>query len=76
MFISFAEIWRIRQKLFHHEFKFNLELPEPAGPVSVITEKLYLPKKEHPDVSCFVIDLVLTSRFSLISLEGFSVPGE
>ncbi|KAE9553082.1 hypothetical protein FO519_003715 [Halicephalobus sp. NKZ332] len=43
------EIWRIRQKLFHHEFKFNLELPESVGPVSVITEKLYLPKKEHPD---------------------------
>lgn len=31
--------------------KEPLILPEPDGPVTTLTEKVYVPVKEHPDVS-------------------------
>lgn len=31
--------------------KEPLVLPEPEGPVTTLTEKVYVPVKEHPDVS-------------------------
>uniref|UniRef100_A0AC34QPP7 K Homology domain-containing protein n=1 Tax=Panagrolaimus sp. JU765 TaxID=591449 RepID=A0AC34QPP7_9BILA len=43
------EIWRIRQKLFHNEFKCELNLPDADGRIFTESEKLFLPKKEHPN---------------------------
>lgn len=31
--------------------KEPLVLPEPEGPITTLTEKVYVPVKEHPDVS-------------------------
>lgn len=38
--------------MFHHKGngRIPLDLPEPIGPVQTISEKLYVPVKEHPDV--------------------------
>ncbi|XP_078333026.1 KH domain-containing RNA-binding protein qki.L-like isoform X2 [Crassostrea virginica] len=45
------EINRVRLQLFHHKGngRIPLDLPEPIGPVQTISEKLYVPVKEHPD---------------------------
>ena len=38
--------------LFQFEFaKGEMQLPEPEGEVQVSTEKVFVPAKEHPDVS-------------------------
>ncbi|XP_061193303.1 KH domain-containing RNA-binding protein qki.L-like isoform X6 [Saccostrea echinata] len=45
------EINRVRLQLFHHKGngRIPLELPEPIGPVQTVSEKLYVPVKEHPE---------------------------
>uniref|UniRef100_A0AC35U0N6 JmjC domain-containing protein n=1 Tax=Rhabditophanes sp. KR3021 TaxID=114890 RepID=A0AC35U0N6_9BILA len=44
------EISRVRMSLFQCDFSnIELELPEPEGDVSIVQEKVYVPKKEHPD---------------------------
>ena len=59
-FISFSkvylsEITRVRVALFQCEFMTDeIKLPEPMGEIVTITEKLYVPKKEHPDVRLIV----------------------
>lgn len=55
MFFFLPEINRVRLQLFHHKGngRIPLELPDPIGPVQTVSEKLYVPVKEHPDVrSC------------------------
>lgn len=47
----FAEINRVRVSLFHHQGKKELNLPEGLGPQVTLQEKLFVPCKEHPDVS-------------------------
>uniref|UniRef100_A0A8R1I772 KH domain-containing protein n=2 Tax=Caenorhabditis japonica TaxID=281687 RepID=A0A8R1I772_CAEJA len=42
------EIGRVRVALFQTEFP-RVELPEPAGDMMSITEKIYVPKNEFPD---------------------------
>lgn len=42
------EIGRVRVALFQTEFT-KVELPEPAGDLVSITEKIYVPKDEYPD---------------------------
>lgn len=34
--------------------KEPLVLPEPEGEVTTLTEKVYVPVKEHPDVSTYI----------------------
>lgn len=54
MFFSyFTEIARVRGNLFHLSGTKQepLELPEPIGPTVTLSEKVYVPVKEHPDVS-------------------------
>jgi len=47
-----AEINRVRGSLFNWSVsKDHQRLPEPCGPVVTITEKLFVPLHEHPDVS-------------------------
>jgi len=50
----FTEIARVRGNLFHLSGNKvePLDLPEPVGPVLTLSEKVYVPVKEHPDV-CF-----------------------
>ncbi|XP_062575808.1 KH domain-containing RNA-binding protein qki.L-like isoform X5 [Saccostrea cucullata] len=45
------EINRVRLQLFHHKGngRIPLELPDPIGPVQTVSEKLYVPVKEHPE---------------------------
>uniref|UniRef100_A0A1I7TDV1 KH domain-containing protein n=1 Tax=Caenorhabditis tropicalis TaxID=1561998 RepID=A0A1I7TDV1_9PELO len=42
------EIGRVRVALFQTEFP-RVELPEPAGDMISITEKIYVPKNDYPD---------------------------
>lgn len=53
----FSEIAKVRASLFQINGvkKEPLILPEPEGMVTTLTEKVYVPVKEHPDVSFFII---------------------
>lgn len=53
IFFFVAEIAKVRASLFQINGvkKEPLILPEPDGPVTTLTEKVYVPVKEHPDVS-------------------------
>ena len=55
-FILFSEINRVRLCLFHNKGSARepLNLPDKAGPIVTLSEKLYVPVKEHPDVSITV----------------------
>lgn len=48
-----AEIAKVRASLFQISGvkKEPLVLPEPEGDITTLTEKVYVPVKEHPDVS-------------------------
>lgn len=68
----FTEIARVRASLFQINGvkKEPLVLPEPEGPVTTLTEKVYVPVKEHPDVSIYssynrVLNLNLTATLSI-----------
>lgn len=52
-FLSFAEIAKVRASLFQINGvrKEPLTLPEPDGETVTLNEKVYVPVKEHPDVS-------------------------
>jgi len=39
--------------LFQNGDKQPLDLPPPQGPTITLTEKVYVPVKEHPEVGCF-----------------------
>lgn len=68
-FLFVSEINRVRLQLFHHKGngRIPLDLPEPIGPVQTISEKLYVPVKEHPDVSIkHYISYLQTSTQSFI----------
>ena len=46
------EISKVRVALFQFEFtKDNVTLPDAEGDFTVHTEKVFVPAKEHPDVS-------------------------
>lgn len=49
----FTEIAKVRASLFQISGvkKEPLTLPEPEGDIITLTEKVYVPVKEHPDVS-------------------------
>jgi protein quaking len=54
IFIYFVtEIGRVRSNLFQINGikKEPLVLPEAQGPATTLSEKVYVPVKEHPDVS-------------------------
>lgn len=50
---SFTEIAKVRASLFQINGvrKEPLTLPEPDGETVTLNEKVYVPVKEHPDVS-------------------------
>lgn len=52
-FFYFTEIAKVRASLFQISGvkKEPLTLPEPEGDILTLTEKVYVPVKEHPDVS-------------------------
>uniref|UniRef100_A0A8R1HT11 STAR_dimer domain-containing protein n=1 Tax=Caenorhabditis japonica TaxID=281687 RepID=A0A8R1HT11_CAEJA len=46
------EISKVRVALFQFEFtKDSVQLPDAEGEITVHTEKVFVPAKEHPDVS-------------------------
>lgn len=53
IFIIFTEIARVRASLFQINGvkKEPLTLPEPEGAMVTLNEKVYVPVREHPDVS-------------------------
>lgn len=63
LLLFFTEIAKVRASLFQINGvkKEPLILPEPEGIVTTLTEKVYVPVKEHPDVST----LLSLSLFSL-----------
>lgn len=64
----FTEIAKVRASLFQINGvkKEPLVLPEPEGVVTTLTEKVYVPVKEHPDVSnCVISTLAFDSRVYL-----------
>lgn len=48
--VYFSEINRVRIALFHNP-GLELKLPEPQGPPVTLSEKIYVPVKDHPEVS-------------------------
>lgn len=56
-FFLFSEIAKVRASLFQINGvkKEPLVLPEAEGMVTTLTEKVYVPVKEHPDVSILTI---------------------
>jgi hypothetical protein len=56
-FSLFSEIARVRASLFQINGvrKEPLQLPEPDGETVTLNEKVYVPVKEHPDVSIHLI---------------------
>lgn len=61
--VSFvSEIARVRANLFQINGmkKEPLVLPDAQGPPTTITEKVYVPVKDHPDVSTFIYSRVLS----------------
>lgn len=52
-FYLFTEIAKVRSNLFqvNGHRKEPLILPEPDGEVTTLTEKVFVPVKDHPDVS-------------------------
>ena len=64
--ILFPEIGKVRGNLFQINgyVKEPLILPEGSGPPVIHSEKVYVPVKEHPDVSIFI--LLSLSLLSLI----------
>lgn len=57
----FTEIAKVRASLFQINGvkKEPLVLPEAEGMVTTLTEKVYVPVKEHPDVSSSTSFLIL-----------------
>lgn len=53
MYFSISEIAKVRASLFQINGvrKEPLTLPEPDGEPLVMNEKVYVPVKDHPDVS-------------------------
>lgn len=51
--VVFLEINRVRVNLFQLGTKEPVPLPEAAGPNIQLTEKLYVPVKDHPEVCIF-----------------------
>ena len=66
-----SEIAKIRGSLFQISGNAKPEaLPEPQGTVVTLTEKVYVPVREHPDVSilsCTLAYLFVILRPSFIS---------
>lgn len=62
MSICVTEIAKVRASLFQISGvkKEPLILPEQEGDVTTLTEKVYVPVKEHPDVSIQKIQLYKT----------------
>lgn len=61
MSFLFTEIAKVRASLFQINGvkKEPLVLPEPEGMVTTLTEKVYVPVKEHPDVSSKLISAMV-----------------
>ncbi|EYB82269.1 hypothetical protein Y032_0363g3530 [Ancylostoma ceylanicum] len=63
------EISRVRGALFQTEFVTEpFDLPEPIGDVVTITEKIYVPKREYPDIN-HVLLLVIAGKHPLIVVQ-------
>lgn len=56
--VVFLEINRVRVNLFQLGTKEPVPLPEAAGPNIQLTEKLYVPVKDHPEV-CISLNIMI-----------------
>lgn len=60
-----TEISRVRKDMYNDTLngsteKRSAELPDALGPIVQLQEKLYVPVKEYPDVSMFVVLLIFS----------------
>ena len=60
--VFFIEIIKVRSVLFQNGEKQPLELPPPQGPTVTLTEKVYVPVKDHPEVRLLLITCFILSR--------------
>lgn len=76
--IIIIEIARVRFSVFRYDlYTDSLKLPEPKGGMVQLMEKVYIPKKDHPDVYYLVlISLFIQINFSIILLDVFLGLGE
>ena len=58
--VVFLEINRVRVNLFQLGTKEPVPLPEAAGPNIQLTEKLYVPVKDHPEVCRYLIIMIFS----------------
>lgn len=64
-FLLLTEISRVRKDMYNDTLngsteKRSAELPDAVGPIVQLQEKLYVPVKEYPDVSIFVVLLIFS----------------
>lgn len=73
-FVAFSEIAKVRASLFQINGvrKEPLSLPDAEGAPVTLNEKVYVPVKEHPDVSRLYI-FVGVFHFSLKILIGITI---
>jgi hypothetical protein len=68
--VSLTEIGKVRGNLFQINggVKEPLNLPEPSGETVSLSEKVYVPVKEHPDVSTLLLlpSMTLWSPFNTL----------
>lgn len=67
MFLCVSEINRVRKDMYSDTVnglvdRHPLELPEPAGPIVHLQEKLFVPVKEYPDVSSSFLCLTMWTQ--------------
>ena len=65
LFFSLTEIGKVRGNLFQINGKKQdpLVLPDAAGPPVTLSEKVYVPIKEYPDVSIYLFHIVEITEF-------------
>lgn len=71
----FSEIAKVRASLFQINGvkKEPLILPEAEGVVTTLTEKVYVPVKEHPDVSILFALLLVIYLIVMFDLCGLTI---
>lgn len=69
-FLLLTEISRVRKDMYNDTLngsteKRSAELPDAVGPIVQLQEKLYVPVKEYPDVSIFVVLLIFSALHNM-----------
>lgn len=74
-FLLVAEIGRVRSSLFQVDGvkKEPLVLPDPEGEPMTLTEKVFVPVKDHPDVSKNIVNIFIYRK---LPSDGNAMPSD